>query len=113
MSWDFPGGPVVESLFAYAEGVGSIHGWGGFRLPQGSWAYAPQLWNPAPGARALQREATAVRSQQGNQRAAPLATASESLCAASGPRAATDKQTRFYEMKDFSVFMELSAITTI
>lgn len=41
-----PGGPVVEGPPASAGDTGSIPGLGGFHMPQGYWACAPQLLKP-------------------------------------------------------------------
>ena len=53
---DFPGGPVVKNPLASAGDMGSIPCLGGFHVPWGNWARAPQLLSLHSRARVLPRE---------------------------------------------------------
>lgn len=52
LTWDFPGGPVAESLPANAGDMGSIPGLEGFHIPWDNWARTPQLQTPGSRAHA-------------------------------------------------------------
>ena len=81
---DFPGGPVVKNPPANAGNMGSIPGWGRFRVPRSNQACEPQLPKPMyPRAHPLHQE----KPPQGEAyvpqtRAAPLAPTGESPCTA-------------------------------
>ena len=70
MIWDFPGGAVGKNPPANAGDTGSIPVLGRYHMPQRNWARVPPLPSPsaattethAPGAPALQREATTMRN---------------------------------------------------
>ena len=84
LSWDFPGGTVVENLSANAGDTGLIPGPGRSHMLRSNWACAPQLLKPARLEPVLRnkRRHRHEKPVHRNEEWPPLAATRESPCTA-------------------------------